>query len=279
MSEEQRMNEIYAGPKAKEQIPGSGLLFEIPVIDVPLPSNGLVYPEGNPLHGLTSITINAMAAAQENILTNRALAKRGTLLTALLQSCLTDKSIDAKSMLIGDRNTVMVALRVSGYTADYRVNVECPKCGTTNPQAFALDQLPINRLKIDPVDSGMNLFEFKLPQSGMSVHFKFLTGADEEDVAATQQARKKLGPAAATSELVTSGLMTTIVSINGITDRAELNRAIPNMPAFDSSALRKFIQNNEPGIDMKGWMDCPDCEHSQEVDMPLGASFFWPHAE
>jgi hypothetical protein len=43
-------------------------------------------------------------------------------------------------------------------------------------------------------------------------------------------------------------------------------------------SLRKFIDANEPGIDMKGNFDCPSCSDVNEVRVPLGASFFWPDA-
>ena len=39
------------------------------------------------------------------------------------------------------------------------------------------------------------------------------------------------------------------------------------------------IDKNEPGIEMKSWMDCPHCLETSEVRLPMGASFFWPDAE
>lgn len=275
-----RKNEVFGNEKQVNDAPAvtGALNFEIPIIDVALPSNGKVYPEGHPLYQQRDITITSMTAAQENILTNRTLAKRGTLLTHLIQSCLRDKTISAKSMLIGDRNTVMVALRISGYGPDYSVKMSCPACDQTSDQMFGLDKLPVNRLEIEPVHVGQNLFETKLPQTSAVVRFKFLTGADEEEIAQTQAQKKKLGAGVADSEMITSGLLSAIVSINGVTDRAQINAAIPKLPAYDSRVLRKYIQENEPGIQMKGEFQCSHCDYAQEVDMPLGASFFWPDA-
>ena len=51
------------------------------------------------------------------------------------------------------------------------------------------------------------------------------------------------------------------------------------MPARDSLALRKHMDKNEPGVEMKAWMQCEDCDEHSEVNLPLGASFFWPDAE
>ena len=68
------------------------------------------------------------------------------------------------------------------------------------------------------------------------------------------------------------------VFING-RDKNKLNTFIRNMPARDSLKLRKYIDQNEPGIEMKSWMDCPHCEATSEVRLPMGASFFWPDSE
>ena len=54
---------------------------------------------------------------------------------------------------------------------------------------------------------------------------------------------------------------------------------IRNMPARDSLAMRRFLDKNEPGIDMKAWMTCPHCDETSEVRLPMGATFFWPDAQ
>lgn len=275
----ERKNEIFeAPPREVTATPGS-LTFEVPVVEVPLPSGGKVYPSDHPLSNKDSVMISAMTAAQENILTNRSLAKKGTLLTQLIQSCLKDRSIPARDMLIGDRNTIMVSLRITGYGADYRVKVDCPECGETTKQEFDLNSLPVRRLNIEPVTPGTNVFEFMLPMSKARVKFKFLSGADEEEIAVTSNQKKKIGLGAADNEMITAGLQQTVISINGVTDRSQIALALPRMPAFDSQALRRYIQDNEPGMQLKGQMHCASCEYVGEVDMPLGASFFWPGAE
>lgn len=277
---EQRKNEIFEAASRDVASTSNNIFgFELPAIDVPIPSEGKVYPSTHPLSGRVSATINGMTAAQENILTNKSLAKRGTLLSELIRSCLTNKSINPRDLLIGDRNTLMVAIRISGYGPDYGVKVVCPQCETTSNQKFSLESLPIKNLTIEPIEPGSNLFEHILPQSKARVKFRFLTGADEEDIAITQTQKKRIG--VDESSLVTSGLLHSIVSINGITDRSQISMAIPRMPALDSKSLRHYIQDNEPGIQMRAQMTCPepDCEYVGEVDMPLGANFFWPRSE
>lgn len=250
--------------------------FEVPLESVPLPSNGVVYPSESALHMKETVEIRSMTAREEDILTSRALIKKGTVITELIKSCLIDKKIYVPDMLAGDRNAIMVALRITGYGAEYAVEADCPKCNVRSKQEFNLGDMPIKRLQIEPVTKGQNVFEFKLPVTKKTVNFKFLTGRDEEEISTIQERTKKQGALA--DNIVTNRLQFAIVSIDGKTDRSAINGFIRNMPARDSMSLRKFIDANEPGIDMKGNFDCPSCSDVNEVRVPLGASFFWPDA-
>jgi hypothetical protein len=248
--------------------------FEVPIESVPLPSNGTVYPVESPLHRKETVDIRAMTAREEDILTSRALIKKGTVITELIKSCLTDKRIQVQDILAGDRNAIMVALRITGYGAEYKVEADCPKCNVRSKQDFNLADMPIKRLEIDPVVIGQNVFEFKLPVTKKVVHFKFLTGRDEEEINTISERAKKQGAIA--DSAVTTRLQYSIVSVDGKTDRSSVNGFIRNMPARDSMTLRKHIEANEPGIEMKGEFDCSSCGEQSEVRVPLGASFFWP---
>lgn len=250
--------------------------LEIPVETIPLPSSGRTYPPQSPLHGRETVEIRAMTAREEDILTSRALLKKGTVISELIKSCLTDKSVNPVDMLTGDRNALMVAIRITGYGPDYDVEVECNECQNKAPRTFNLGELPLKRLEISPVQEGMNLFEFVLPYSKKVVRFKFLTGRDEEEILHTAEKQKKLGLQGESS--VTTNLLYSIVSIDGVEDRGKIAGFVRMMPARDSLALRNYIRDNEPGITMKQDVTCPSCGHSEEVSMPIGVSFLWPSA-
>jgi hypothetical protein len=251
--------------------------FEVPVETVPLPSMGTVYSADSPLFRQETIDIKAMTAKEEDILTSRALIKKGTVITHLLKSCMMDKRVDPDEMLTGDRNAIMTAVRITGYGADYKVEVDCPACGEKSKQAFDLTELPIKRLNIQPVAEGANLFEFTLPVSKKRARFKFLTGADEAELATMQERKKKQGITA--DNLVTQRLMFAVQAIDNITDKTKISMFIRNMPARDSLELRRYIDTNEPGVEMKSWMDCPSCLEHSEVRLPIGAAFFWPDSD
>lgn len=250
--------------------------LEIPQEVVPLPSNGKVYPQDSSLYGAEVVEIKAMTAKEEDILTSRALLKKGTVITELIRSCMTDRSINPLDLLSGDRNALMVAIRVTGYGPEYDVEMECPECSVKSPHSFNLGALPIKRLDIEPVIPGTNLFEFRLPMTGKVVKFKFMTGRDEEEIVALGEKQKKLG--LPTDSTVTTNLLFAIQAVDGIEDRSKLASFVKSMPARDSLALRNYIQDHEPGLIMKQETTCNACGHSEEVSMPLGVTFLWPSA-
>ena len=281
MEDRSKKNEIFGAASAPPGMPTRNVMkddfgFEVPTEAVPLPSNGSVYPVESAMHRKELVTIRAMTAREEDILTSKALIKKGTVISALLKSAILDDGFDPDHMLSGDRNAVMIALRITGYGTSYRSEVDCPSCGEKSKQDFDLAELPIKRLAIEPVAPGANLFEVELPVTHKKVRFKFLTGADEMDLAAFTEKRKKMGQV--TDNLVTTRLQYSIQSIDGINDKSKIQMFIKNMPAKDSLFLRRFIDENEPGIEMKAWMDCPSCLEHSEVRLPLGASFFWPES-
>ena len=281
--EDRQSNEVFTPTDARRQgfqvknVMKDDFGFEIPVETVPLPSGGRIYPVETGLHGVSQVEIKAMTAKEEDILTSRALIKKGTVITELIKSCLVDKRLDVDDMISGDRNALMTSIRITGYGSDYQAECECPACGEKGKGDFSLLELPMKELEINPVAEGANLFEFTLPLTKKKVHFKFLTGKDETEIQTIMERRKKQGWSS--DSLVTTRLQHSIVAVDNIKDRNKVNTFIKNMPARDSLALRTYIDKNEPGVEMKSWYDCPHCMETSEVRLPMGATFFWPDTE
>jgi hypothetical protein len=250
--------------------------WEVPVEVVPIPSEGKVYPEGSSLHRRDRLEIKAMTAREEDILASRALIQQGKVVTRLIESCLIDKTINVNEMLLGDRNALMISIRITGYGSLYSVDATCTHCSKPSTQDFNLSELGIKRLPIEPSSEGENLFAFKLPVTGKDVLFKFLTGADDQERSIVAERKKKLMPGMEVEESITSKLEQQLVSVAGITDKNKINHFVKNMPARDSRALRTYIDKNSPGIDMNLWMKCKHCSESSQVGLPIGINFFWP---
>jgi len=247
--------------------------LKIPTESIPLPSKGLIYPIGTSLCNAESLDIRCMTAREEDLLTSRALLKSGKLIDQLVSACLMDKTIDVGEMISGDRNALLIAIRITGYGAEYGVQIECPECAQSCEHEFTLNGLPIKSLGANPVQPNLNLFDYTLP-SGDTVQFKLLTANDERALLKEAERRKKTRIGEKT---VTSRLLQEIVSINGEIDKRKISEYIDFMPARDSRELRKYIDKIEPGIEMKQWFTCPECLSESEVNIPLGVTFLWPN--
>jgi len=273
------MAQGWAGARADVLKDEFGL--EIPVENIPIPSKGVIYPPDHPLHMQETIQIRSMTAREEDILTSKALIKKGTVITELIRSCLIDKRIDPNDMILGDRNAVMVALRITGYGSDYAIEVGCPACGERSKQSFNLSELPIKGLGTDPVAMGSNVFESVMPKRTESdpdlvIRYRHMTGHDEQEITQMQERKKKQG--FKSNNLITTRYRQQIVAVNDVTDKTKIQMFIQKMPTKYSMVLRRHMDQNEPGVEMKQHVSCPHCSEESEVSMPLGASFFWPDA-
>jgi hypothetical protein len=247
---------------------------------VPLPSKGKVYSTDSVFHDVESVEIRPMTTRDEDILSSRALLKQGKAIDALLKSCLIQRAlVDPSQLLIGDRNAVLVAVRITGYGAEYKPEVECPKCDEkSRPQPpFDLAQMSIKPLGAEPITVGVNAFKFTLPLSKRDVVFKLLTGADERELSQILEQQKKKGSGPLGVEaIVTTRLWMHIVKIGEEEDRNKLMKVIHGLSPRDSRALRKHIEEISPGIDMNQKFVCPACGEESEVDAPMSVEFFWP---
>ena len=247
----------------------------IPAEVITLPSRGAVYPPESGLHRKSDLQIKAMTTKEEDILTSRALIKKGTVINELIKSCVTEPGVDLDALIAGDRNALMIGIRCTGYGSVYKPAMKCPSCDAQTEQAFDLGQLPIKTLDADPVSEGVNEFEYELPKTKAKVTFKFLTGKDEEGLLATQERKKKV-VSAQVDTLVSDQLKASLLSVNGVRDRSKLAFFVDNMPGQDSLALREHMRKIQPGIDMTATFECDKCSHVEEVQIPIGIEFFWP---
>lgn len=278
-SSEENIPDTSGIPTITKEESARQLGIEIAAEAFELPSRGLVYPLDSVLQKTKGlIEIKAMTANEENILMSRALIKKGTVLTELFKACVLTKGVDVESLLVGDRNALMVAIRVTGYGSDYHVSVQCPSCNTTNNVVVDLTSLETKYLDIDPIEPGQNAFAFQLPVTKKNVVFKFLTGKDEEQISAQLEAQRKRG--LPDTNLITMRLFHSILSVEGITSRSDIHRFVQFMPARDSLALRQYIDAHEPGPDMSFHFQCSNslCGFEDKIGLPITSEFFWPNS-
>lgn len=251
---------------------------------VPLPSEGAFYPAGHPLHGVDSVEIRAMTAKDENILFNPAYVKDGSVIDKLIESCLVTK-YPVDQMLIGDRNAIMVAIRMVGYSPEYQTRLTCPNCRKVHDNVvFNLGELEYKECKAEPEDKERMLFAFTLPGLKRKVIFRLMTVKDEKDILEIEkkaEAMKRKGINTADNNKVTNSMQFQIVGVEGpngaiIDDGGKIRRFIEFIPATEARALRAYMKDCQPDVDMGQNFDCDACGFAGRVEMPIGAEFFWP---
>ena len=252
-----------------------GFSFVVPTEFVELPSEGKYYPEGHPLCGETSIEIKQMTAKEEDMLTSRTLLKKGVALDRVLSSVITDKSIDPDSLLIGDRNAIIVATRVSGYGNVYSTKVGCPACGASQDYSFDLNDANVysgDDDNIDVIDNQDGSFNVTLPRTGIVATFRLLNGYDEKSLSSGAELDKKQK----VERNITRQLSSMLVAANGDTSAQAINYLVQNLPSVDTRHLRLAYRQTAPNIDLTQNFECSECGHEQDMEVPLSADFFWP---
>jgi rubredoxin len=239
--------------------------------EVPLPSKGIPYPVGHPLHGVEYVTIRAMRSGDEDILLNQALFKSGKMFTEFIRACLISPKCDPRDMLVGDRFAILVAIRISGYGAEATSELRCPSCDTKSKVTFNMNEFPIRYLDIPSAgdEKDRNLFELRLPISKARVLVRFQDGhIEEQDF--------KRAAAGGAPDKVSDLLKRAIYSVNGETDRMKIGFFCERMSPLDSDEIKKFLRDQEPKLLMERDWNCPTCGHSDTVRLPLQNALFRP---
>ena len=252
--------------------------WALPTEFVELPSKGKFYPPGHPLHNAETVEIKYMTAKEEDILTDRALLKKGIAVDRMLQNILVDKKINLDTLLVGDKNAILVSARITGYGPEYETRVKCPACYETGDHVFNLEELghtdfnsALEEEAVAITDS--NTFRVELPMSKVVVECRMLNGKDENTIAKNTMRKDRTNQA---SNTLTTQLALMIVTVNGNDDKLNKLQFINAMPAKDSRYLRNLMVKITPNVDMTSNFECDNCGHQAALEVPLTADFLWP---
>ncbi len=255
----------------------SPLHFVTPTEFVELPSKGNGYDVNHPMYGKDTIEIRYMTAKDEDILTSKTLLKKGIAIERFLDNVIIDKKITASSLLVGDRNAIIIAARISGYGADYDTNITCPACAETSNYSFDLNEKRVHECNIDEslgiTKTEEGFFKTTLPLTKCEVEFKLMTGADE--IYLTKMSTNKSKGSQIDSSL-TDQYKRMIVSVQGHRDRLVIEQFVNNLPTKDSSFLKTCYRLVNPDVKVINNYSCTACGFEQELEVPFGADFFWP---
>jgi len=243
--------------------------FKVPTETIELPSQGLLYPESHPLSS-GKLEMKYMTAREEDILTNSAYIKQGTVIDKLLQSLIVTK-FDYNDLLVGDKNSLMIAARVLAYGKDYEFNYD----GIEQKVDLSL----LNPKPTSPevkASKGANMFNYTLPDSGNVITFKLLTHGDEQKIDAEVKGLKKLNKDASNEGIVR--LCHMILAVNGDSETKSIRDFVNNyLLAKEARAFRQYYASISPDIDLA--TSVTNSRGAEEdIEVPITINFFWPDA-
>lgn len=279
---EDRLAALVSADAPVSQIPiqttqNTTLNFVSPTEFVELPSKGEFYPAGHPLCGVDRVEIKFMTAKEEDLLTSRSLIKKGVAIDRMIESLLVNKSIKVDSLLLGDKNALVIASRISGYGTSYKTSISCPNCGVSAKYDFDLQKLTHHRCEtmedLGVTKTANNTFTFSLPRTKALVEVGLLCGKDELEIAELIDKKKKLN---LPEESSTTQMKSYIVSVNGDKNKAVIKQFVDNLPALDARQMRLIYREIVPNIDMKQNFICSSCSFEQDIEVPFTVDFFWP---
>lgn len=233
--------------------------FTLPHDVVPLPSGGVFYKNKK-----KSVKVGYLTAADENIL----LGGIGNAPITLLRNKIYEPDVKVEDLLEGDVEAILIFLRNTGFGPEMTLNLVDPITKKPFQTTVTLDQLTIIKGQ-EPTEDGT--FSLVLPKSQTPIKVRPLTYGELmeiENLADTY-------PQGRVVPRVTWRLAKQIVELNGSVDKAEISKFIEQMPISDSKFLKKFLDENEPKLDMKKQVYAPSGE-KLTVNVGFGADFFRP---
>lgn len=246
--------------------------YDFPTEVITLPSQGLCYPESNPLSKGT-LEIKYMTAREEEILASANLIKKGIVLDKLFESIIVDKDINPSDIIIGDKNALMLATRILAYGPSYEVEVY------NNRDEKETVKIDLSKVQTKEIDSSVlrrdNRYNFKTP-SGYNLVVKLLSHGDEQKIDEEIKALSKFNKGGASGELTTRYRFI-IVEVDGKSDTKSIVDFINNkFVTKDTRALREFIKSIQPDLVLEYEYEDPESGEKEVRPIPMGVGFFYP---
>lgn len=233
--------------------------FTLPHDVVQLPSQGIFYKNKK-----KSIKVGYLTASDENILMGGA----NDLTMTLLRAKIYEPDIKVEELLEGDVEAILIFLRNTGFGPEITLNVTDPVTKKPFKSNVLLDQLNIINGQ-QPNEDGS--FTTLLPKSQSTIKLKPLSYGEIIEIGKLAETY----PQGRIVPKVTWRMQKEIIEVDGSTDKASIAKFVESMPISDSKFIRKFMNENEPRLDMTKTIIAPSGE-KLTVNVGFGVEFFRP---
>jgi hypothetical protein len=233
--------------------------FTVPHDVVQLPSQGIFYKNKK-----KSIKVGYLTASDENII----MAGGNDLTINLLRAKIYEPDIRIEDLIEGDVEAILIFLRNTGFGPEITLNLTDPSTKKTFQADVTLDQLSIINGQ-QPNDDGT--FVINLPKTESTIKLKPLTYGEILEIGKMADTY----PQGRVVPKITWRMQKEIIEVDGSTDKATIAKFVESMPIADSKFVRKFMNENEPRLDMTKIIMAPSGE-KLTVNVGFGVEFFRP---
>ena len=238
--------------------------FNLPHDVVPLPSGGIFYKNKK-----KSVKVGYLTANDENIILGGISNPNVNIVTTLIRAKLYETDIKPEELLEGDVEAILIYLRNTSFGPEYTINLMDPATGKMFQHTFIIDEVNFKKPNTTPNEDGT--FTTTLPRTGAIVKLRLLNLGDKSKITdmETKYPKGRVAP------ITIWTLQEQIVELNGETDRGKIIEFVQNMPIMDSKHIKRFISQNEPGLDLTLEVIAPSGENVS-TSITFGVDFFRP---
>tara|TARA_R100000008_G_C3578215_1_gene166617 strand:- start:373 stop:1182 length:810 start_codon:yes stop_codon:yes gene_type:complete len=253
--------------------PSTQMGYSVPTDFVELPSKGKFYPEEHPFYNKEEVEVKFMTTKEEDILMSPSYNKKGIVFDRLIDSILVDR-VKVDSLLLGDKNAILLNARKNAYGSEYEVSLVCKQCYYEQKLVIDLDEVGIKSKALEDIEfTEKGTFVIRTPRTKKTVELKLLTAKDEEEIIEKIEQKTKHNLPEA---VVTDRLRQIIVSVEGSTDILVISEFVSSLPIFDSKYIQKKYVQATPDVDFVYENTCEECGHINKGGVPINEGFFWP---
>jgi hypothetical protein len=231
---------------------------------VKLPTEGIFYRNKK-----KSLKVGYLTASDENLLMGSDLGNSDGLILTLLKTKIFESDIKPEELMDGDIQALLIFLRNTAFGPEYNFTLVDPETNKEFSATILLDELNIKKGDVLPNEFG--IFETVLPKSGKQVKLKPLCIGEQNEI-------EKLAlnyPVGRIPPKQTWRLNKMIVEMDGSTDVGYISQEIEKLPISDAKYVRKFIEENEPRLDLAKKVKAPSGKEVA-VNIAFGVEFFRP---
>jgi hypothetical protein len=218
-----------------------------------------------------SVHLKPMTGRAERALEDKSARKNGSVIDRYMMECVEtigdaekmtpqEKEKALLEMWSGDRNYLLLMIRMEAFGPEMVFESECPKCNKTSIYKMNLkEMLDDDTLAIHPYEESPKTVH--LPASGGSAEIVYMTGAIERKMFNLPEGS------------LHAAMLLRIATLDG--RRATL-KDLEDMKGRDLLELRSAMTEMKGGLDSTLELDCFECNRSYETSLSRISDFLFP---